>query len=131
MTCRQTDQLLCEYLDGALPLEQHRAFEGHLEECPACAEALADSQLALGFVRNTPAVDPPVELIADIIHDTIGVRGTLPVLAPVGGPVETGWRGWLRPFFNPLLQPRFAMSMVMAVLSLSMLTFYAKNAMEN
>jgi Putative zinc-finger len=129
MTCRQTDQLLCDYLDGALPLEQHRAFERHLEECPACSEALADSRLALGFVRRAPAVEPPVELIADIIHDTIGVRGTLPVLAPAGG--SAGVFGWLRPFFNPLLQPRFAMSMVMAVLSLSMLTFYAKGALEN
>ena len=131
MTCRQTDQLLCEYLDGVLPIEQHRAFEQHLEQCPECSEALADSKLALGFVRIAPAIEPPVELIADIIHDTIGVRGTLPVLAPAGGPAEAGLRGWLRPVFNPLLQPRFAMSMVMAVLSLSMLTFYAKDAMEN
>lgn len=131
MTCRQTDHLLCDYLDGALPLEQHRAFEQHLQECPACSEALADSRLALGFVRQAPPVEPPVELIADIIHDTIGVRGTLPVLAPAGGPAEAGVFGWLRPLFNPLLQPRFAMSMVMAVLSLSMLTFYAKDAIEN
>jgi hypothetical protein len=131
MTCRQTDQLLCDYLDGTLPIEQQRAFERHLAECPACSEALAESRLALGFVRKTPAVEPPVELIADIIHDTIGVRGTLPVLAPAGGAAETGLMGWLRPFFNPLLQPRFAMSMVMAVLSLSMLTFYAKNALES
>jgi hypothetical protein len=131
MTCRQTDQLLCDYLDGALPLDQHRAFERHLEECAACSEALADSKLTLGFVRKAPAVQPPVELIADIIHDTIGVRGMLPVLAPAGGPAEAGVFGWLRPLFNPLLQPRFAMSMVMAVLSLSMLTFYAKDALEN
>jgi hypothetical protein len=131
MTCRQTDHLLCDYLDGALPLEQHRGFEQHLEQCPACSEALADSKLALGFVRQAPAVEPPVELIADIIHDTIGVRGTLPVLAPAGGAAEDGVFGWLRPLFNPLLQPRFAMSMVMAVLSLSMLTFYAKDALEN
>jgi Putative zinc-finger len=131
MTCRQIDQLLCDYLDGALPFEQQRAFEQHLETCAACTEALTETELALGFVRNAPAVQPPVELIADIIHDTIGVRGTLPVLAPAGGAAEAGLRGWLRPFFNPLLQPRFAMSMVMAVLSLSMLTFYAKGALEN
>jgi hypothetical protein len=129
MTCRQIDQLLCDYLDGTLPVELRRAFEQHVADCAACSEALADSQLALGFVREAPAVEPPVELIADIIHDTIGVRGTLPVLAPVGG--AAGAFGWLRPFFNPLLQPRFAMSMVMAVLSLSMLTFYAKGALEN
>ncbi len=131
MTCRQIDQLLCDYLDGALPFEQQRAFEQHLEGCPACTEALTETELALSFVRDTPRVQPPVELIADIIHDTIGVRGTLPVLAPAGGPAEAGLRGWLRPFFNPLLQPRFAMSMVMAVLSLSMLTFYAKDALDS
>jgi hypothetical protein len=131
MTCRHIDQLLCDFLDGALPLEQHRAVEQHLAECPACAEAVSDSKLALSFVRQAPAVAPPVELIADIIHDTIGVRGTLPVLAPAGGAADAGAFGWLRPLFNPLLQPRFAMSMVMAVLSLSMLTFYAKDALEN
>ena len=131
MTCRQIDQLLCDYLDGALPFEQQRAFEQHLEACPACTEALTETELALGFVRSAPRVEAPVELIADIIHDTIGVRGTLPVLAPAGGMGGSGLRGWLRPFFNPLLQPRFAMSMVMAVLSLSMLTFYAKGALDN
>jgi hypothetical protein len=131
MTCRQTDQLLCEYLDGTLPAEQHRAFEAHAQQCPTCSETLADSRFALGFVRKAPVVEPPVELIADIIHDTIGVRGMLPVLAPAGGPEERGAMGWLRPLFNPLLQPRFAMSMVMAVLSFSMLTFYAKRTLED
>jgi len=132
MNCRQIDELLCEYLDGTLPLEQHRAFQQHAADCPACAEAIADSELALGFVREVPPAEPPLELIADIIHDTIGVRGTMPVLAPAGGGSGApGVFGWLRPVFNPFLQPRFAMSMVMAVLSLSMLTFYAKGALEN
>jgi hypothetical protein len=131
MTCRQIDQLLCEYLDGTLSIEQHRAFEAHVAQCAACSETLSDSKFALGFVQKVPGVEPPVELIADIIHDTIGVRGTLPVLAPVGGSAAHGLSGWLRPLFNPLLQPRFAMSMVMALLSLSMLTFYAKGALEN
>ena len=85
MTCRQIDQLLCDYLDGALPFEQQRAFEQHLEACPACTETLTETELALGFVRSAPRVEAPIELIADIIHDTIGVRGTLPVLAPAGG----------------------------------------------
>jgi hypothetical protein len=132
MKCRHIDELLCEYLDGALPIEQQREFEQHLAECSACTETVAESEFALGFVREVPAAEPPPELIADIIHDTIGVRGTMPVLAPAGGGGDApGSLGWLRPIFNPFLQPRFAMSMVMAVLSLSMLTFYAKGALEN
>jgi hypothetical protein len=132
MKCRHIDELLCEYFDGTLPLEQHRAFDQHLTECPACMEMVSESRFALGFVREVPAAEPPLELIADIIHDTIGVRGTMPMLAPAGGASDTpGAFDWLRPLFNPFLQPRFAMSMVMAVLSLSMLTFYAKGALEN
>lgn len=131
MKCRHIDELLCDYLDGALPVEEHREFETHLEQCAACTEMVAESRFALGFVREVPVAEPPSELIADIIHDTIGVRGTMPVLAPAGGGSEAGAFGWLRPVFNPFLQPRFAMSMVMAVLSLSMLTFYAKGALEN
>jgi hypothetical protein len=131
MTCRQIDQLLCDYLDGALPFDQQQAFEQHLQQCSACSQAVADSEFSLSVVKKTPAIEAPIELIADIIHDTIGVRGTLPMLAPAGAPSAPGAFGWLRPLFSPLLQPRFAMSMVMAVLSLSMLTFYAKGALEN
>lgn len=132
MKCRHIDELLCDYLDGALPVDEQREFEAHTEECSSCAETVAESQFALGFVQEVPVAEPPSDLIADIIHDTIGVRGTMPVLAPAGGAPDThGAFGWLRPIFNPFLQPRFAMSMVMAVLSLSMLTFYAKGALEN
>jgi hypothetical protein len=130
MNCRDVDQLLCDYLDGELSREQQISFEQHIGQCSNCAQMLADSELALGFLRQAPAAEPPIELIADIIHDTIGVRGTLPVLAPVGGG-DDARSGWLRPFFNPFLQPRFAMSMVMAVLSLSMLSFYAKGVIES
>jgi hypothetical protein len=131
MKCRHIEERLCDYLDGMLPAAEHGEFEAHVEECSACAEMVAESRFALGFVREVPVAEPPSDLIADIIHDTIGVRGTMPVLAPAGGPDTPGAFGWLRPIFNPFLQPRFAMSMVMAVLSLSMLTFYAKGALEN
>ena len=58
------------------------------------------------------------------MHDTIGVGGMEPV--PAGG----GAFGWIRPLFQPILQPRFVMGMAMTAVSFSMMTFYGKQALD-
>ena len=73
-------------------------------------------------------MEAPVELVADIIHGTIGYAGRDPLPVVVGGPLEDGpLARFLRPIFSPVLEPRFVMSMAMTVLSFSMLTFQAQN----
>ncbi len=128
MKCRDFERLLCDYLDDALDLDERRRMEEHSLSCAGCSEALAESGFSLGLLRDAPAVAPPAELIADIIHDTVGVGSGR--LLPAGADAGGGLSGWLRPLFGPILQPRFVMSMAMTVLSFSMLTFYGQRAVQ-
>lgn len=124
--CREFDRALCDYLDGALSPAGREAFERHAASCPACARNLEDSRFALELLNQAPQAEPPPELAAEIIHETLGLEAAL-----AGGPRSAGGlSGLLRPLFQPLLQPRFVMSMAMTFLSFSMLTFFGRQAME-
>ena len=124
MKCRDFDRLLCDYVDGTTEFEQRRGIEGHTAECGACAEKLADAELALGLLQDAPKINPPAELVDAILHDTL-VAGAP---ATAGGPA--GAFGFLRPFFHPLMQPRLAMSLAMTLLWLSMMTYYGPGTWE-
>ena len=39
MTCQDMQHLMHGYLDGELDLVRNREMEGHLQTCPACAQA--------------------------------------------------------------------------------------------
>ena len=129
MKCREFDRQLCDYLDGALDLDERRLMDDHALSCANCSQALAEADLGLDYLRQAPRPEPPPELIADIIHDTVGIGSGR--LVPAGGGAEVGGlSGWLRPLFAPILQPRLVMSMAMTVLSFSMLTFYGQRAFD-
>lgn len=129
MNCRAFDALLCDYLDTTLPLEERNRVEHHAADCPACSEKLADARFALGFLRDTPGVEPPAELVSDILQQTVGAASPAPVLAAAGSGKRAGLLGLLQPLFHPLVEPRFAMSMAMAALSFSMLAFSWQTAL--
>ena len=46
MLCNEFEERLTDYLDGALPVEEHRAFAAHALRCPLCHDLLDD-------VKNT------------------------------------------------------------------------------
>jgi hypothetical protein len=128
MTCGKFEDFLCDYVDASLRPDDRRRIEDHAAGCAGCAEKLADAAWAAGFLRDVPAVEPPAELVAGILHGTAAIGGE--VMAPAGA--GSGWtRGWLGPLFNPLVQPRFAMSMAMAVLSFSMITYSGEQALQS
>ena len=41
MTCKELVELVTDYLEGRLPLDERRRLEAHLEECRYCAEYVA------------------------------------------------------------------------------------------
>lgn len=41
MTCKELVEVVTDYLEGGLPDEDRRRLERHLEECPYCAEYVA------------------------------------------------------------------------------------------
>src|SRR5262249_47407899 len=101
---------LCDYQDGALAQAERRELEEHASGCKLCAVLMADATAVRQFVEIVEPVEAPPELVTGILYRTQGLRSR--VWAAAGG-----WRAW----FRPLLQPRFAMSMAMTILSVSML----------
>ena len=51
--------LLSGLLDRELTPEEELAARQHLDVCPDCTAELGDVQLARGWVRGLPAVEPP------------------------------------------------------------------------
>ena len=124
MKCREFEQRLCDYLDRTLDVDDERAMEAHAADCSGCGEELADAQLVFRVMQQAPVIEPPPQLVADIIHETIGVGSGS--LEPAGG----GRWGFLGAFFHPFGQPRFVMGMAMTMLSFSMFTFYGQRAID-
>lgn len=127
MKCREFESLLTEYLDDCLSADERRPMDEHRLSCSACEEAYEEAAFAWSLLRETPMVEPPPQLIADIIHDTVGVGSGVLVPAAAGGGV---W-GFLQPILNPFLEPRFVMGMAMTVVSFSMLSYHAERAFES
>jgi hypothetical protein len=124
--CREFELLLCDYVDEQVDTQSRREMDAHRIDCSACAQALADAEFGLSLLRQASPVEPPAELIGEIIHSTVGVGSGR--LAPAGG--GENLPGWLQPFVQPFLQPRFVMGMAMTAMSFSLLTFYGDRAVE-
>jgi putative zinc finger protein len=114
MTCTEFEVLLVDYVDGAVTIDERRAVEAHADNCAACREMLRDVFQAVSFLEAAEEVTPPPELITRIASQ-----------APQGRVKDEFHRNGLlsrifSKWFQPVLQPRFAMSMAMTILSLAM-----------
>ncbi len=113
ITCTEFEILLADYLDGTLASGAKADVEGHQSECVSCAELAADAAGAMGFIERASIVDPPPALVNRILFEVTNGNSR--------GVIKPSWLERLlgrRAGF--LLQPRFAMGMAMAVLSLAM-----------
>jgi len=108
MNCAEAELLICDY--ATLSSAERFELERHLGECSACAELARDSAAALAFMESAAEVEPPPELITRILFD-----------APWSKPQKTKARNWVTDLLAGFLQPKFAMSMALTILSLSML----------
>lgn len=113
MTCAELEILYCDYVDGLLREPEKTALQQHLSSCAACAELARDIDAAVAFIAKSEKVEPPAELLTRILHDIPSPK------------VKPERRSWFRKIFggvtDTLLQPRFAMGMVMTMLSFAML----------
>lgn len=119
MNCAEIENLLCEYVDGALTRDAAAEVDRHLAGCPACAAMARDAAAAVAFMDRAADVEPPPELITKILFDAPWSKGKAKP-AP--------WRKWLAAALSPILQPKFAMGMAMTILSLSMLLRFVSPA---
>jgi hypothetical protein len=110
MQCSEFETRLCDYLDGTLGEAARREVDQHASECRLCAATLADSLALTGFLERVPEVETPREMVTNILYQTANARHSWRTAGSRGA-------SW----FRPLFQPRFAMSMAMTILSVSML----------
>lgn len=106
MNCAEIEVLICDYVDGTLASAGRAEVEHHLAQCPACAALAHDSAAALRFIERAAEVEPPQELVSRILFDP---------------PWHHYRKGRLAKAFHAVLQPKFAMSMALTVLSFSMM----------
>jgi len=109
MNCADVEILICDYVDGTLEADRKAELERHLDRCPACAELAHDSAAGAAFLDQAPEVDPPVELVNRILFNAPWIRR------------KSRLREWLDSLLSPILQPRYAMSMAMTIVSFAML----------
>jgi Zn-finger nucleic acid-binding protein len=112
MKCVDLEALLCDFVDGTLASAERATVELHVDQCPACRQLVADAAEALSFIERAAHVEPPPALVNKILFDArqMGLAAN-----------PRGARRGLARFFEPFLQPRFAMGMAMTILSFSML----------
>jgi hypothetical protein len=109
MNCAEAELLICDY--ATLRSAERFELERHLADCPACAELARDTAAALQFIEMAAEVEPPPELITRILFDAPWTKHQS----------QSKAKSWLARVLGPVLQPKFAMSMALTILSLSML----------
>jgi Putative zinc-finger len=127
MQCSEFEALLSEALDQRLSGGQLESFQAHARGCPTCGPLLAEADAGLRWLHELVEVEPPVNLVDNILAATTGFdtarqHGASSVQAQIS------WldrlQAWANQLVSPILgvakQPRFAMSFGMAFFSLSL-----------
>jgi hypothetical protein len=115
MICAEFEVILSDYVDGNVSVEMRRAIEQHADQCAACRELLRDVFHAVAFLERAEEVTPPPELITRIVYHA--PQGRVRKDFESSGFLSRSFAKWLQ----PVLQPKFAMSMAMTILSFAML----------
>jgi anti-sigma factor RsiW len=58
LTCEQLVEMLLDYVDGGLPLEQVEAFKRHVCGCPPCDKTVIEYQFTMRVSRALPKMQP-------------------------------------------------------------------------
>jgi Putative zinc-finger len=122
MDCTQFEALLCEALDGTLGQPVLLEFRAHAATCADCGPLLAAAQAGMSWVKALDELEPPRNLVRNILIATSGAEATTAVRETDS---RRQWRrGWMRPLapaFAALAHPRFALTLGMAFFSLTLL----------
>src|SRR5579862_3768625 len=110
MNCGEIEILLADYVEDTLRGEQKSAAEEHLASCVACAELARDSAAAVRFMERAAVVEAPPELVTRLLFEVTAGPSRAVVKPSLGRRLFGKW-------LEPVLEPRYAMSMAMTVLS--------------
>lgn len=124
MQCSEFDALLSEAIEGKLSGVQLAGFEAHTQSCATCGPLLADATKGYDWLKALEDVEPPADLVANILVETTGLDTTR-LHAKFGERIS--WldraQDWAMSIITPVLaltrQPRFVMSFGMIFFGLS------------
>src|SRR5216117_2230816 len=121
MQCAEFEALLSEAVEQMLSGSRLESFQAHAQACAVCGPLLAEAEEGHRWLKSLEEVDPPANLVHNILIATTGRESTR--ARKEGIFWKEAAAGWLRPIFAPVFavprQPRFAMSFGMAFFSLS------------
>jgi len=111
MQCVEFEALLSKALDSHLAGPKLESFQAHARICPVCGPLLAEAEAGRIWLKSLDELEPPADLVRNIIVATSGIRPSL-------------WQRFMSSVVLPTVavsrQPRFAMSFGMAFFSLSL-----------
>ena len=121
--CAEFDALFSQAIDGILAGERLATFEAHGRDCKRCGPLLLEADAGRTWLKSTVEVEPPEDLVTNILLRTSGVL----TRQRAGQRVTTSWTDRVgelaSAIFSPVVavarQPRFAMSFGMAFFTLS------------
>jgi hypothetical protein len=120
MECSEFEALLAEALDDTLAAETRQDFDSHGKTCQVCGPLFAEAWEGMLMVQGLGEMDPPKNLVHNILAATSRKEATAEALAEAA---KVGWlerlRRSLRPQMAGLMHSRFATSFAMAFFSLS------------
>jgi anti-sigma factor RsiW len=76
LVCREFVELITDYLEGALPQDEHQRFEAHLDECDGCAEYLQGMRLIIDALHEVPEPPPDPATREVLIRAFADLRGS-------------------------------------------------------
>jgi hypothetical protein len=129
--CSEFEGLVSDALEGQLSPGRMEGFDAHRRACPICGPLFADVQAGQQWLRTLEEVEPPAQLVHNILAATTGVLSTRPLAAAAGGRttpfgerLRERWDSFSASFFRPVAafvrQPRFVMSFGMIFFSFSL-----------
>lgn len=112
---------------GGLASSQKDSFDAHRRVCGVCGPLFEEVQAGQQWLRSLEMVEPPANLVHNILVSTTGVLSTRPAVAtrdgrttPFGERMRERWDSFFTPLAAFVKQPRFAMSFGMIFFSFSL-----------
>ena len=105
MKCSTVEELLSDYLENTLSLDNRRLVETHLQSCSGCSDLLAGITKVVAWGKTFPAYEAPAWLATRIVANTPRIS-------------QESWLDTLTAVGKWLVEPRTAMAVFTATLVL-------------
>src|SRR4051794_20967027 len=94
MQCTEFDALLADALDGSLSGGKMAEFSRHKNECATCGAMFAEAEAGLNWLETLDEVEPPRNLVHNILAATSGVTETARSVETTKQPMWDRVRTW-------------------------------------